>query len=711
MNRRQIVTLVLLLPFVPWLLAAGNFFYPRFSEYSDLTISHLPNALQLLRALRDSGQIPMWSNAILGGYPFSANPLAGLWYMPGWLAYLLPQPFGFNGVVILHIFWGGYGMLTLLRAYGLKESSALLGALSFLLMPKLFAHFGAGHVTLVYAFAWTPWLLVAEQARLKRGLWWLPAGVLGLIALADVRWLAYALVLWVGYSVCAFCKQSQIERQWGNVAGWFLRSGGVVIWSLLLALVLLFPLFEFTQLSTRAWMSSSDSLQYSLPFEELLGLWIPDFGGFAEWTLYPGSLVFYLIIYCLSIPDVRRKCAFWLIVLAGGILLSLGERLPLMNLVAQLPGFDLLRVPTRFYFLSGLALCIIAAYALDDLLKRDTLHRPDAIFFMTPFGAFVFFLGVGILIMGGTLAANLIWAAGGFLISIVILSLAQRVRRSLRWIEFVFPLFLVLDLSGVNAQSLSIWSSDVIFDQGEPAASFVASQPGDFRIYTPSNSIPQHKAASMGIRMANGIDPLQLQTYWEYMRTASGVPESGYSVTLPPLEGKDVRLANRKAIPDADKLGLLSVRYIVSEFPLSVDGLNLVFQDGDTRVYENDKFVPWVRITDQNGAVKPEFPTYISKPGYYKIQVNEAGLLTVADVDYPGWEVYIDGKPAKKILVANLLVGVNVPRGAQQVEFIFRSESLILGTIVSITAWLGWMAVMVFSWMSFLKRKLNSRGA
>ena len=156
MKRWALIILVLLLPLLPWIIQAGNYFYNINSEYSDLAVSHLPNATYLLRSLRESGAIPLWSSLILSGAPFAADPLSGLWYLPGWLAYGLPQPTGFNLVLLLHILWGGLGMVWLLSRLGLRREAALLGGIAFELMPKLFAHAGAGHITLVYAVCWTP---------------------------------------------------------------------------------------------------------------------------------------------------------------------------------------------------------------------------------------------------------------------------------------------------------------------------------------------------------------------------------------------------------------------------------------------------------------------------------------------------------------------------------------------------------------------------
>ncbi|HEX2980540.1 MAG TPA: hypothetical protein VHO48_09775, partial [Anaerolineaceae bacterium] len=87
---------VLALPLVMLLPFLGQFAYPIHSSFSDLAISHYPNAVFLRRSILVYGQIPLWSGSILSGYPFAANPLSGLWYPPGWLALLFPLPFGLN---------------------------------------------------------------------------------------------------------------------------------------------------------------------------------------------------------------------------------------------------------------------------------------------------------------------------------------------------------------------------------------------------------------------------------------------------------------------------------------------------------------------------------------------------------------------------------------------------------------------------------------
>ena len=126
----------------------GGFTFIRGTEFNDLAISHYPLAVYIQTAIRETGQIPLWSSTILSGFPLAANPLASLFYPPQWLAWLLPLPFGLNFLAILHIVFGGVGMYLLMRQEGMDRPAALVGAVAFEAMPKLSTHWAAGHLTL-----------------------------------------------------------------------------------------------------------------------------------------------------------------------------------------------------------------------------------------------------------------------------------------------------------------------------------------------------------------------------------------------------------------------------------------------------------------------------------------------------------------------------------------------------------------------------------
>ena len=247
----------LLLPTVLLLPGLGAFPYPSpDANDSDLSITHYANATFLRRSIIEWGQIPLWSPTILSGYPFAANSLSGLWYPLGWLALLFPLPFGFNIVLLLHLLLGGLGMYLFIRALGRSHQAALFGALAFEALPKVFAHYGAGHLTMVYAIMLTPWLLLAEVRS------WQPLGsfglrqpgiLLALIALADPRWAVYAGLLWATFSLLGSSQALRIKLDV------FVKQS---ILALALAAPLLLPLLEYSQLSTRAQMAPADLLAY-----------------------------------------------------------------------------------------------------------------------------------------------------------------------------------------------------------------------------------------------------------------------------------------------------------------------------------------------------------------------------------------------------------------------------------------------------------------
>ena len=56
-------------------------------------------------------------------------------------------------------------------------------------------------------------------------------------------------------------------------------------------------------------------------------------------------------------------------------------------------------------------------------------------------------------------------------------------------------------------------------------------QRGLFRVYSPSYSIPMPNL----LQQANGVDPLHLAKYADYIGKASGISTGGYSVSLPDI--------------------------------------------------------------------------------------------------------------------------------------------------------------------------------
>jgi len=709
----------LLLPLLIFIPGLDGFPYPSpDAMYSDIAITHYPNAVYLKAALFEYHVVPFWSPTILSGYPFAANPLSGLWYPPGWLAIVLPLPLGFNLLAALHILWGGLGMYGLLRGEDASHRAAILGALAFESLPKVFAHYGGGHLTLIYAISWTPWLLITPHvARIEFSVFHrsihlrlIPGAILGLIILADPRWAAYAVMIWLFYEFTQ--GQIRLSTAQGNPMGSailnprerlrslvsvFQSSFVQVVLGSLLAAPLLLPLLEFARLSTRASISPEEAMLLSLPPGRLLGLIFPDFGGNHEWTLYPGAIILVLVLFAI-LKDHRRSLEkFWLGMGFLTLVLALGSNIPGLGYLSGLPGLSLLRVPSRSLFLTGMAFSMVAAHTVDDLFSASKIHKQSRISLgFTGLVALTFALAGGVWFFTQEIPLNFVWGAGMILCGSLWVGgrLKGRIPPQI-WYATLIGLA-ILDWGAINLSVLSFRPKAEILSEQTEVTQYLANQTGFFRTYSPSYSIPQQTGVHAGLELAEGVDPLQLAAYADYMAAATGVPRSGYAVTLPPFATGEPAIDNVAYLPDPYFLGLLNVKYVVSEFELVVEGLELRQQFGETRVYANAAALPraWVQPRDTPlGTDFSAMDTLDWTPNRITLEAEGPGLLVLSEIAYPGWMVWVDAQPVPMETVGGLLRGVNLEMGSHQVEFVFRPLSVYFG-ISSFVVGLGLIFVL-----------------
>lgn len=165
--------------------------FPPGAEFSDAVVSHWPNALFLQRSVQ-AGYFPLWRPLLMSGQPFAANPLNKVWYPPQWLVVLLPATLHLNLMIWAHVVLAGVGMRAFGRKIGLESGPAGVIGLAYALTPRLVAATGAGHLDILYALAWFPWLMWAVcEAVVGTGSIWRRGAALGgigaLCFLADIR--------------------------------------------------------------------------------------------------------------------------------------------------------------------------------------------------------------------------------------------------------------------------------------------------------------------------------------------------------------------------------------------------------------------------------------------------------------------------------------------------------------------------------------------
>jgi hypothetical protein len=704
MKAKALTIACLILPLMLLWPGGDNFVYPAGSEYSDLTITHYPNLIFLKKALLETRAVPLWNGTIFSGYPFYVNPLSGMAYPITWLLLLLKQPFGYNLVTSLHLLIGGLGIYAVLRKMGARQLAAILGAVSFELMPKLSAHYAAGHVSLVWAVCLTPWLIFAEEkARgTLKSPWGIVSGVvLGLIALADIRWAPIAGLLFISLravNVFGSGNQNTPEPRAAKkhmakrlaVLGLQIFSVGIV--ALSVSAIVWLPLLQFSGLSTRAQMTIGERLAFSLPPGQLLGLLFPTVRGDWEWMVYTGAIGGISIAGLAFQRTDARKTRFWLLVSVASLLLALGGNFPPLRLAAYLPGISLLRVPARFLFLFGISCSVLTGVFCDKLLGMDTLRPMSrrAILFTGLLAAALAAVTRSIV---GEWKIEFLWGGMAFSIATLFVLVGQHLSgKKYVAIVFVVLYFIMLgDIGLVDRLNRKIVDSREVENEKSALLTWLASQEGFFRVYSPSASIPQLGAAKYGLQLADGIDPLQLSEYANYMELASGVPAEGYGVTIPRFETGNPDTDNFGYLPDAYLLGLLSVKYVCSGFPLNTEGLRWVTTIGDTLIYENEFYLPgtWMQQDDGLFSAKripdgEEIVIVEHLPNRMTIQTRGvSGVMVLSEIIYPGWKVKVDGQEGKIISVGGILRGVQIPEGDHEVLLTF--EPILGGLGAGIT--------------------------
>jgi hypothetical protein len=620
------------------------------ARFSDAATSHFPAALFLRESVLERGELPLGRETIMAGQPFMANPLNKTAYPLQWLALIFPPALHLNVMILLHLALAGWGMWTWTRALGLRPEAAAVSALVYVLAPRMIGHTGAGHVDLVYALAWFPWLMWAVHALLRANPpLWQPVLRLALVAalvfLSDVRlslfafgaaaWYALHLILepiiWRGASwttrTMPVTRTTQASSlQTGEVVGaqhavplpnvtdaddigavresplpggrGELRSylGGLLFSTVVfvpLVLSVIVPLWLWQPYLSRASLTPQEAAAFSLEPGLLLGLFLPQHEGNIEFLTYVGWSV--LILATIAVIMQPRRLAFWVTMTAVAAWYALGANGLLWSALTSVFPFLLwFRVPARAWFIVALIVPLLAGYGVQSLLPwleqpaRKALNRARLIAAVGMIGLLA--CGGFTLLMLPALPSSVgvtILLGGGGTALILLLALSGRLRGE----RLVWGLLLViaLDLGWTGLRWLEWRGEAQWLDPHRPLAELLVELGAD-RIYSPSYSLPQEAAAVYDLKLFGGVDPFQLQFVVDAIREASGVDFDGYSVVQPPLvgvEGDDLSTANRAVVPDTERLADWSVSHVIAYYPIAHDRLRLIDEIDGVYVYAN----------------------------------------------------------------------------------------------------------------------------
>ena len=665
---------------IPIVIIFGNLnqipFQPG-AEYSDFSISHYSNYLFIQKSIKDFGEIPLWSPVIMAGYPFHADPLSGLLYPLGWLAIALPLPAGINLALAAHFYFGGLGVFYLSKKFKFGIIGSLTAGLAFELMPKLISHLAAGHVSLIFAFCLTPWVFFFSIPGKNKKISKFGAGIfLGLIFLADPRWFPYVIIPWF---------------LWFLFQNGFLYIKRFLMWSvvkqvmisIIIALPLLLPLLKFSSLSTRADLSTQERMIFSLPIIKILNMVIPSYGDTAELVDYFGIIIFVALFSIILLWKTNKELHFLVTISLVLFIISFGDSFFFTKFIFKLPFADLLRVPTRGLLFVCFTSALFYGWFIENIDKLVSTNSKRLLVFC-----------IALLIILSAILALSYTTFGRFEPSVItptiILSLLiiclflSKKNITIFFVEILVACIIMADLFFFEQKSLEFRPVLHL----EPGVSEKLVSSSDFRIYSPSYSVPQWQAVEYGLKSVDAVSPLQLKNYTEFMDAATGVPRSGYSVTIPSFKNGKPSSDNIQYQPNLTQLGLLNVEYIVSDYPIQVDGLSQIENSTSKFIYRNSLVSPriWVERSAEsnNTKVSVDFQSTNNK---ISANVNGPGKLYISQNYYPGWIATIDGEPTAVKSDKAVLVFVDVPEGNHDVDFNYSPIDFYIALGVASLLW------------------------
>jgi hypothetical protein len=197
------------------------------------------------------------------------------------------------------------------------------------------------------------------------------------------------------------------------------------------------------------------------------------------------------------------------------------------------------------------------------------------------------------------------------------------------------------------------------------------------RIDTMDSSINWAECATLTrVPTASGSSPLALEAIMRLRRQALLQPGLRY--------GWYYQVEN----PDAPALDLMSVKYILAG-PKAVPRLNAdpryrhVASLPGSELYENLKALPRFRLNTEGRVRAVRY-----EPNTLELQVSTAvpAELTLAESYYPGWQAWIDNRPAEIKRVEIAFRGISVPVGDHLVRMEFHPRVLRIGMMITFLA-------------------------
>lgn len=662
--------------------------------------------------------LPIWNPYNFSGTPLAGNIQAAAFYPFNLLFLLFNFPVAWTLLIILEPLLSGLFFYFYLRSLRLDYLVSFFGAVVWSFSGFSIAWLTWG--TIVHASMWLPLALLAIEKILSdkptKVIWWL------ILLTASISFAFFAGHVQVaGYIFILSCIYALFKLSsrfiWRNLL--FLGLSLAMI--ILVTTIQWLPLLRLILVSSRVedlanWLKPG----WFLPWQNLVQFIVPDFFGnpttlnywgiwnYGEFVGYLGIIPFVFAFLALARKKDNRTW-FWLGVVFVVLAFMLPTPLAKLPYSLKIPILSSLQ-PTRLMVLLDFSLVVLACLGFSQWLERREKRDwwilvlagciVTALWLMVSFGRLV--------IVDKLLIANLEIAKRNLILPTLILAASavivfgfEKIRKTKVVRGGVVAAVLaitVFDLFRFGWKFTPFSDSQYFFPE-TPSIRFLETLPKPFRVMSLDKRIlPPNSASFYGIESIEGYDPLILLRY-EELAAAS---ERARPDIRPPFGFNRIVTFNNL---DSPLFSLFNARYVLSLTDLDKPYLKKVFQEGETRVYENLRSLARAFLTNQvitetnkdkiikimfdpafdpgKVAVVEGSPEIRESPPadseYVKIvDYRAASMVLSAQTQLPRflvivnsfnacWQATVDQMPSKLYRTDYLFLGLAVPSGSHTI--------------------------------------------
>lgn len=337
------------------------------------------------QSLRAGQGFPQWDAYLQGGMPYIAAMHGDIFYPTFLLRMIMPTDVAMTWGFIIHLMLAGWLTYGFLRALGLGFHSSLIGGLAYMMSGPIAAYVSPGHDGKLFVSSLLPlsmWMLLRWMRDGRRWAVGALALTIGLAVLSPHPQLLQYLLLASGSFALYLALTGPLPR-----LAAFKRLGaalGAVLLGGAIGAIQYLPVRGYVSWSPRGAGGSQTgwehAVSFSMPIEELLNVFIPQFSGILEdyWgrnqihfhSEYVGPIVLILAgagMFAKLFPRSLRW--FWIGTLSVSLLWTLGGNTPFYRIVYELvPGTKFFRAPSTMMYVCMFSVAVLAAFGAERLL-------------------------------------------------------------------------------------------------------------------------------------------------------------------------------------------------------------------------------------------------------------------------------------------------------------------------------------------------------